>query len=431
MTEARPRLAILGAGPVGLDAALAAREAGLPFTLYEAAGGVGGHVREWSHVRLFTSWKQNVSPRMRRALEERGWRAPDPEAYPDGGELVHRLLEPVSRLPGVRERLRTGVRVLEVGRRGMTKSDAIGSPLRGRPPFRLLLRRSSGEEAVEEADVVLDCTGTLSNPNALGDGGIPAPGEAAARDRIVRRIPDLEREGATWAGKRILLVGSGHSAQTVARDLAATIRDGAETRLIWVVRSEEPDWGAVPNDPLPGRADLTREAEDLASGAVDGVEVRTGRVVDALTEDGASLRVSLRRRFEDTGRNGERPKNRGPTDRDSEATPRNENEEVTEVEVDRILSLTGTVGDHRLYRQLQVHECYAKSGPMKLAAALLGGDSDDCLDQVGHGADSLVNPEPGFFLLGAKSYGRNNTFLMRIGWEQVDDVFGLLEEREG
>ena len=39
---------------------------------------------------------------------------------------------------------------------------------------------------------------------------------------------------------------------------------------------------------------------------------------------------------------------------------------------------------------------------------------------------TLTNPEPGFYILGSKSYGRNNTFLMRVGWEQVDDVFGLL-----
>jgi len=38
----------------------------------------------------------------------------------------------------------------------------------------------------------------------------------------------------------------------------------------------------------------------------------------------------------------------------------------------------------------------------------------------------LRNPEPGFFILGAKSYGRNSNFLLRIGWQQVDDVFEKL-----
>jgi len=55
--------------------------------------------------------------------------------------------------------------------------------------------------------------------------------------------------------------------------------------------------------------------------------------------------------------------------------------------------------------------------------ALLGAGGGDCLAQTSHGVDSLLNPEPGFFILGSKSYGRNNTFLVRTGWEQVEEVF--------
>jgi len=97
--------------------------------------------------------------------------------------------------------------------------------------------------------------------------------------------------------------------------------------------------------------------------------------------------------------------------------------------VDRIIALTGYVGDHTIYRQLQVHECWATSGPMKLSGALLASSSVDCLDQTSQGADALKNPEPDFFILGAKSYGRNLTFLMRVGWQQVDEVFSLLDRQ--
>jgi hypothetical protein len=101
--------------------------------------------------------------------------------------------------------------------------------------------------------------------------------------------------------------------------------------------------------------------------------------------------------------------------------------EHQEVAVDRVLSLTGGVGDHSLYRQLQVHECYATCGPMKLSAAILGAAAGgDCLSQTTHGVETLTNPEPNFFLLGSKSYGRNNTFLLRVGYEQVEEVFALL-----
>jgi hypothetical protein len=63
---------------------------------------------------------------------------------------------------------------------------------------------------------------------------------------------------------------------------------------------------------------------------------------------------------------------------------------------------------------------------MKLSAALLGAAGGDCLAQTSHGIAALANPEPGFYILGAKSYGRNATFLMRTGWEQVAEVFATL-----
>ena len=391
----RPRLAILGAGPTGLEAALAAAESGLDYTLYEAATGVAGHVRAWGHVRVFTPWDMNVSPRARAAL---GDATPSGAALPTGDELAERLYAPLAATRVVAPHLALGTRVLAVSRDRLLKSDEIGTGRRAGRPFRLLVERD-GEEHVEHADVVIDATGTYGNPNALGDGGIPAPGEraAAAAGRIDRHLPDLASDSERWAGRTVLLTGAGHSAQTAARALAGLARDAAGTRVVWAVRAHEPGWGAVADDPLPARAELSAPAAELAAGASDAVELRRGTVCDALAlrSDG---------RLDVTLRNG-----------DAET-----------VAVDRVLALNGGVGDHSLYRQLQVHECYATAGPMKLAATLLAAGGGDCLAMPAAGADALTNPEPGFFILGAKSYGRNAQFLLRVGWQQVDDVFSLI-----
>ena len=165
------------------------------------------------------------------------------------------------------------------------------------------------------------------------------------------------------------------------------------------MRNPAPDWGAVENDPLPERAALNAAAAAIAGGESAGIEVMPGTVTEALAERDGRVAVTLR------------------------------NGGVEEVVVDRILALNGGVGDASIYRQLQVHECYATGGPMRLAAALLAEGGADCLEQASHGADALVNPEPGFFILGAKSYGRRSQFLLRAGWQQVDDVFGLLDPR--
>ncbi|HEX2085380.1 MAG TPA: NAD(P)-binding protein [Solirubrobacteraceae bacterium] len=396
--RAAPRLAILGAGPTGLEAALAAAERGWPFTVYEAAPEVAGHVRDWGHARMFTPWSMNVSPRARRAL---GDAAPGGDALPAGDDLADRVLDPVAALPQVAPRLRLGARVAAVGREGLLKHEEIAAPARTAHPFRLLVEQD-GAERVERADVVLDCTGTYGNPNALGDGGIPAPGERALAHRIERRLPDVAAAPREWAGRTILLTGAGHSAQTAARALARLAREAPGTEVVWAVRSGDPTWFAVDGDPLAARRSLTVAARELAAGASGAVDVRLGRVTEALREEGGRLAVTLR--------NG---------------TPE-------EVRVDRVLALNGGVGDHTLYRQLQVHECYATAAPMRLSAALLGaGAGGDCLAQPSLGPDVLVSPEPGFFILGAKSYGRNSQFLMRTGWEQVDDVVSLLAGGSG
>jgi 2-polyprenyl-6-methoxyphenol hydroxylase-like FAD-dependent oxidoreductase len=386
-------IAILGAGPTGLEAALAAAERRLPFTVFEAAPHVAAHVRAWGHVEVFTPWDMNVSARMRAVL---GDTAPAGDDLPTGDELAERLYEPLATSEAIAPHLRLGTWVRAISRDGLLKSDEIGTGRRGEHPFRLLVERR-GEEAIERADVVLDCTGTYGNPNALGDGGIPAPGEAAAEARIERHLVPFAADADSWAGRTILLTGAGHSAQTAARDLAAFARDAPGTRVIWAVRSDDPDWGAIENDPLRARRELNEAAAELAGSASPAVELVRGVVTERLVPLDGRVAVTLR--------NG---------------TPE-------EVAVDRILALTGGVGDHTLYRQLQVHECYATAAPMKLAAALLAaGGGADCLEQPATGPEALTSPEPGYFIVGAKSYGRNSQFLLRMGWQQVDDVFSLL-----
>ncbi len=395
-----PHIAILGAGPIGLEAALAAAERGFDFTLYEAGPGPGENVRAWEHVRMFTPWDMNLSARMRRRLTGAGRDAPSGAHCPSGAALVAELLEPLAGLPEVAPRLRLGTRVQALGREGLLKNEEISTPARAARRFRLLLSDQTGREWTETADVVLDTTGASGHPNSLGDGGIPAPGEAAAAARIARSIPDLDTAAADWAGRSVLLAGAGHSAQTAARDLAALARESPATRVVWALRKREPGWGAVPDDPLAERARLTRQAVELAAGSSPAIAARRGVAIEALAPHNGGLKVVLRR-----------------ADGDRE-----------EVVVDRVLSLTGGVGDHALYRQLQVHECYATCGPMKLSAAILGAAAvgGDCLAQTTHGVETLTNPEPNFFLLGSKSYGRNNTFLLRVGYEQVEEVFTLL-----
>jgi cation diffusion facilitator CzcD-associated flavoprotein CzcO len=395
-------LAIVGAGPIGLEAALAAAEAGIPFVLVERGERVAAHVRAWGHVRLFTGWDLDVSPRQRAALAAASAEPPAGDACPTGAELVTHVLEPLARLPQVAPHLRLATRVVAIGREGLVKPVEIGTPARAAARFRLLLEDARGERVLF-ARSVFDCTGSYQLPGWLGDGGIPAPGERALGELVARRLPDLAAEEGEWSGRRILLAGAGHSAQTAAVALADLAHRAPGTRVVWALRRARPPIAPDPADPLPERRRLHAAARALIEGADSAVVARTGATVVALTAEGGAIRATVRR----CGERGVEPA-------------------FEQLVVDRVLALVGASGDESLYRELQVHSCYATSGPMRLAAQLLASSSADCMAQPSAGGDLLRTTEPAFFLLGAKSYGRNSAFLLRVGWEQVAEAISLV-----
>lgn len=395
------RVAVLGAGPIGLEAALGAAELDADVHVYERES-VGANVEAWGHVTLFSPFGMNHTELGRRVLQGRGLDLPDDDALLTGREYRARYLLPLAESALLAGRIETGVTVIGVTRDGLLKSDAIGEPRRGRAPFRILVERD-GVEREEIADVVIDATGSYGNPNWMGAGGLPALGERALRNRIEYGIPDVGGAGrGRYAGRRTLLVGGGYSAATTAVGLARLAREAAGSSAAWATqRTGAPPVARVEGDPLPERDRLARAAHAVVTDRGSGVEWWPGTSVTEVRTDGAAFRVRL------TSPSGAR-----------------------EERFDRIVANVGYVPDASIYRQLQVHECYATLGPMKLSAAILGASASDggsdCLKLGGFGPDVLVNPEPNFFILGMKSYGRNSAFLLRTGYEQVHDVLRLL-----
>jgi len=331
-------------------------------------------------------------------LERTGWKRPDLETCPTGAELVREYLEPLAGLAAFKDRLHTHSQVAHMSRARANKGDS--GPARAEHPFRLLVRDQGGRENFLHAFAVIDASGTYGQPSWAGDGGIPARNELYLAPQLSYHLDDvlgLRRE--RYAGKRTLVIGSGASAATLVGDLAKLAGEVDGTSVVWVTRKPVSELYRLADDPLPVRRALYERARTLANGAHAAVVHVGGACVEGFEFNSAT------HRYRATLEIGEQPRIE---------------------EVDQILVATGLGPDNSIYRELQVHECYASRGPMKLAAAISG--STDCLDAPAVGIDVLSNPEPNFWILGHKSYGRSSHFLLETGYQQVTQVVAKLAE---
>jgi len=385
-------VAVIGAGPVGLAAAAHLVARGQTPVVLEAGDAVGAAMRGWAHVRLFSPWKYLVDPVARGMLESAGWTAPDGDRLPTGGELVERFLEPLAALPAIAPHLRTGRRVVAMTRRGFNKVKSAG---RERAPFEIVAKTADGRSERILARAVIDASGTYGSPNPIGAGGLPVEGEAELRERIHYGIPDvLGSDRARHAGRRTLVVGSGHSAFNALLELAALAREAPGTEVVWAIRRREPGqmFGGGERDALPARGSLGARLRALVdSGEVTLVTgFRTVRLVE--TERGIVVE-------------GEDDAVIGP--------------------VDRIVVATGFRPDVGMLRELRTGLDPWLEAPVALAP-LIDPNVHSCGTVYPHGFEELAHPEPDFYVVGMKSYGRAPTFLLLTGYEQVRSVAAAL-----
>ncbi len=382
---------VIGAGPVGLAAAAHLLERGLEPVILEAAPIVGAAVRDWGHVAMFSPWQFDLDRACVALLEKNGWTAPAAEAFPTGRDLTERYLDPLAATPDIASRLRLGHRVIGVARTGMGKVKTAG---REEHPFEVRFVDGNGNEGRVFAKAVIDASGTWSHPNPAGASGLPAIGERAASNRIRYGMPDvLGLERARYAGRRVLVVGSGHSATGTLLDLATLADEVPGTSVVWAVRSPNFTriFGGGGNDQLPARGALGERLRGLVeSGAFE--IVAPFAVDQIMQESGGGLTMI-----------GE-----GRT-----------------IAVDQVIMATGLRPDLTFLGEVPLDLDPALECP-KVLAPLIDPNVHSCGTVRPHGAAELSQPDPSLFLVGMKSYGRAPTFLLATGYEQVRSVVAHL-----
>lgn len=382
-------VAVIGGGPVGLAAAshLLARD--IPVRLYEAGETVAANVRDWSHVRLFSPWAFNTDKAATALLKRHGWQEPNGDGMPTGGDLYEAYLRPLAETPELRAVIETKTTVKGISRSGTGKVVTQG---RERQPFSILVQ--NGAARVDLACAVIDASGTWRNPNPLGASGLAAIGEAEASRFIAYGIPDvLGAERASYAGKRVLVIGGGHSAANALLDLARLSETNGRMELTWAIRGTDLTrvFGGGVADKLAARGKLGSDLKSLSSSG--RLKVVTGFSAERVEQGGGAVTVL-------SGNAALGP-------------------------FDRIIVATGQRPNLDMTRELRL-----ELDPWLESPKRLGPEIDPNLHSCGsvppHGYKELCHPEPNYFAVGVKSYGRAPTFLMATGYEQVRSVAAYL-----
>ena len=381
---------VIGAGPVGLAAAAHVVARGMTPLVLEAGPRVGDGVRRWGHVRMFSPWKFGVDSAAAALLARQGWSMPAEEEYPTGADLAERYLEPLAATPQLAPHIRLNARVVAVARVACDRmKDA------DRQDAAYLVRVQSGDDERDIlAQAVIDASGTIETPGALGASGLPALGERGAAPFIRYGIPDvLGTERNRYANRRVLVAGSGHSALNALLDLTHLADDAPATHVIWVIR--RPALGQLLGGP---REDQLQERGKLGARVrallTEGrLELVTGFRIDRITATDRGVIVS---------------------DGDRSLAP-----------VDEIVAATGFRPDWSILSEVRLDLDPAVESPRALAP-LIDPNVHSCGTVPPHGAEELKHPDANLFVIGMKSYGRAPTFLMLTGYEQARSVVSAI-----
>jgi NADPH-dependent 2,4-dienoyl-CoA reductase/sulfur reductase-like enzyme len=162
MDDENLRIVILGAGPIGLEAALYARYLGYPTQLVETADTCAASVLALGNQSIdeFGKLASRLGVSALRA-QDTDWQPPAASSVLTAAEWRERYLTPLAVSDLIADVLHLRHEVIGIVRRA-TEEDVS---------FEIRVRNAEGAESMDEADIVIDATGTKA-PAWFGDAAV-------------------------------------------------------------------------------------------------------------------------------------------------------------------------------------------------------------------------------------------------------------------
>ncbi len=391
-------VAVIGGGPVGVEAALYARFLGYFVILFDARR-IGSQLLRWGEVPMSVPFGTATSALGLAALEAQGVSQdlPDPDLVVSYKDYIEKYLVPIAKSDLLEECVHINSPVTSVSRAHYPKRQPVSIEERAEDEFRLLLNGRVRGEFTQLADIVLDCSGAGRIPAGIGPGGGMALGQSTLSPHFEVGPRDLgDKDRDRFAGKHTVLFGSGPAACRNAAQFTTLVGENPSTRLTWVIprgKAHE-EWLSVV---ATISSDLAIESSRILSGNCPGtVHVDAWGAESLSRDENGKWQVKLLV--------GE--------------------EETADLEADVIL-VTELTDPWHFTDGLGVELCPSRRVTTSASQWLARQTGNE----LAISAESFITSEPHYYVLGRKSVGGDSRLGFQHAREQIRQVFGLIGGR--
>lgn len=230
-------IAIIGAGPIGIEAAIYARFLGYFVSIFDTRR-VAHRMLDWHNRKLACPVSACTSPLGHAAIKSQNpeYVLPDPDAIWTGKEYAEQYLLPLAKTDLLFDDIHFLSPITSVSRLRTFRFEDIDPQDRCEDQFRLLVEGRHRGNWASRADIVLDCRGAFERTAGMGPGGGLAIDEATYRDSFLKHSPlDRKFESKLLLGKHAGLVGGSDRACQFVHEYLDWHAENSSSRLTWLV----------------------------------------------------------------------------------------------------------------------------------------------------------------------------------------------------